>query len=113
MARTRCRNRRGDKNRRGVTLIELLVTIAILSVVLTIATLSLAGEKHPAGTVLPVSARMHALRSKAIESGRPQTAGLSDTGGVVLVTALPDGRVVSEMPNLDRNTGLVPGLRAK
>jgi prepilin-type N-terminal cleavage/methylation domain-containing protein len=112
MAHTRCRNRR-RKNRRGVTLIELLVTISILSVVLAITTLSLAGEKHPAGTVLPVSARIYALRSKAIESGRPQTTELSDTGVVVLVTALPDGRVVSEMPNLDRNAGLVLRLRAK
>ena len=112
MAHTRYRNRR-DKSRRGVTLIELLVTIAILSVLLTITTLSLAGEKRPAGTVLPVPARIHALRSKAIESGKPQTTVLSDTGGSVLVTALPDGRVVSEMPNLDRNAGFVRVVRAQ
>jgi prepilin-type N-terminal cleavage/methylation domain-containing protein len=112
MAHTRRGNRRG-KGRRGVTLIELLVTIAILSVVLTITTLSLAGEKRPAETTLPISARIHALRSKAVESGRPQTMVLSDTDGTVLVTALPDGRVVSEMPNLDRNAGFVRVVHAR
>jgi prepilin-type N-terminal cleavage/methylation domain-containing protein len=112
MAHAHCRNRRG-KSRRGVTLIELLVTIAILSVVLTITTLSLAGEKRPTGTVLPVSARIRALRSKAIEAGKRQTTMLSDTGGTVLITALPDGRVVSEIPNLDRNAGFIRVIRAQ
>lgn len=100
-------------NRRGVTLIELLVTIAILSVILAITTLSLAGEKRPAATASPLSVQVRTLRSSAIASGAAKTAALSDTEGVVLVTALPDGRVVSDMPNLDRNAGVVRSQSAR
>jgi prepilin-type N-terminal cleavage/methylation domain-containing protein len=99
--------------RRGVTLIELLVTILILSVVFTITTLSLAGEKHSVGSIPSIPVRIRALRSSAIESGTPQTAVLSDTDDAVFVTALPDGRVVSDMPNLDRNAGLVRSVHAQ
>jgi len=83
------------------------VTIAILSVILGITTLSLAGEKHPATTAPSLSVQVRILRSSAIASGIPKTATLKDTSGAVLVTALPDGRVVSDMPNLDRNAGIL------
>ena len=107
MAHTAC------KGRRGVTLIELLVTILILSVVFTITTLSLAGEKHFVGSIASIPVRVRALRSRAIDFGAPQTEILSDTDGAVFVTALPNGRVVSDMPSLDRNAGVVRSVRAQ
>lgn len=102
-----------QRQRYGVTLMELMVTIVILGVVLGITTLSLAGEKTPTGTVLSTASRVRALRSKAISSGTSQTAVLSDTTGALLVTALPDGRVISDMPNLDRNEGVVRSGKRK
>lgn len=105
--------RRAHRQRYGVTLMELMVTIVILGVVLGITTLSLAGERTPTGTVLSIASRVRALRSKAITSGVSQTAVLSDTMGALLVTALPDGRVISDMPNLDRNEGVVLDIKGK
>ncbi len=99
--------------RRGMTLIELIVTIAVLSVVLAITTLSLAGEKRPKVVVASVTARVRSLRSAAIASGIPQTINLDDSTGTILVTALPDGRVISDMPNLNRMTGMMRSSNAR
>lgn len=99
--------------RRGVTLIELIVTIAVLSVVLAITTLSLAGEKRPTVAITSVSAQVRALRSGAVASGVPQTATVSASASAILVTALPDGRVVSDMPNLDRMAGVARNSSAR
>ncbi len=93
---------RTSSHRTGVTLIELIVTIVIIGVVLAITSLSLAGQKRKDATVASVHTRIKALRSSAIHSGSSQTATLSDSAGVILVTALPDGRVISDPPNIDR-----------
>ena len=99
--------------RRGVTLIELLVTIIVLSIVLAITTLSLAGEKRASVAIESVSVKVRALRSGAIASGVPRTATLTDSAGTRLVTALPDGRVISDMPGLDRMAGAVTTANAR
>ncbi len=89
-----------SQQRRGVTLIELIVTVAILGVILAVATLSLAGEKR-SGAIVRSGARMRtqmlALRSAAVTSGVAQTAALADSNGAMLLaTALPDGRLVTD-----------------
>ncbi len=99
--------------RRGVTLIELMVAIAVLSIMLAIATLTLAGEKHPKVAVASVAAHIRSLRAAAIASGVPQTTNLGDSTGMRLVTALPDGRVISDMPNLNRMSGVVRSSNAQ
>jgi prepilin-type N-terminal cleavage/methylation domain-containing protein len=90
-----------------VTLIELIVAIAVLSIMLAITTLSFANKNKPTVATLSVSAQVSALRSSAVSSGMPRTLTLRDSTGATLVTALPDGRVVSDMPNLDRVAGIV------
>lgn len=89
------------KQRPGVTLIELIVTVAILGVVLGITTLSLAGEKRRRTPVPSPSAKILALRSAAVRSGVAQTAVLNDSNGAILITALPDGRVMADSPRLN------------
>jgi prepilin-type N-terminal cleavage/methylation domain-containing protein len=93
------------RQRRGVTLIELIVAIAVLSIMLAVTTLSFANRNRPTVAPLTVSAQVSALRSNAVFSGVPRTSTLRGSTGAILVTALPDGRVVSDLPNLDRIAG--------
>jgi prepilin-type N-terminal cleavage/methylation domain-containing protein len=104
---------RNRSRRSGVTLIELIVTIVIIGVVLAITSLSLAGEKHKDVTTASIHTRIKALRSSAIHLGSSQTATLSDSAGVILVTALPDGRVISGPPNVGRTAGVAGIIHAR
>jgi prepilin-type N-terminal cleavage/methylation domain-containing protein len=106
-------NRRPFEDRRGVTLIELIMTIVILSVILAITTLSLAGKPRAKVAIASVSAQVIALRAAAVTTGIPQTGALTDSTGIRLGTALPDGRVISDESGLDRSTGLVRNSNAR
>ena len=76
-------------NPRGVTFVELLVSLAVLALVLSVAgaTLSLAPPASAAGT------RLGALRREAVAERRVVTDTARDDDTLRLVTALPDGRV--------------------
>lgn len=95
-----------NRQRRGVTLIELIVTIAVLGVILGMSALSLAGEKRTGDTKRPITGRIRALRSKAILAAAPQSATIDDSTGTFPVTALPDGRVITDMPRVGRLSGV-------
>lgn len=90
----RRRGRRGV--RRGVTLIELLVTLAILGLVAGVAGLSLGATPVP----VPLDARRARIadaRDAALRTGHPVTVIIADSDAVVYVTALPDGRVLTDL----------------
>ena len=91
--------------RRGVTLVELLVAIAVLSVVLTITTLSLAGQKRSDTDPVSIAVQLRGLRTAAITSGIARTSILKDSTNTILVTALPDGRVISDILKVNRLDG--------
>jgi prepilin-type N-terminal cleavage/methylation domain-containing protein len=81
-------------SRRGATLVELIVVIAILAVVAGVATLW-----H--GPVAPAPAddsHQVALRSRieAIETGKPVTFLFATQSGPRRFTVLPDGRTLAD-----------------
>jgi prepilin-type N-terminal cleavage/methylation domain-containing protein len=96
---------------RGLTLVEMLVVLALLGVVASIAAVALPPVAAP-----PASTALDSLataRRTAITSGRPVTVVLSfDSGPARRVTAFPDGRVVadSDVP-VDLFTGRVNAAR--
>lgn len=93
------------RNRPAVTLLELMITIVVLGGVLGITSLSLAGEKSKSKTPSSMTSRIAALRAAAVTSGSTQTVTLNDSSSAVLVTALPDGRIIADIRNLDRMAG--------
>lgn len=105
--------RRVRSCRVGVTLIELIVAIAVLGIMLGITTLAFTKAKEPAPDGASVSAQIIELRRKAVTSGEAQTSWLRDSSGTKLLTALPDGRVIADLSNLDRLTGTVRSGDAK
>ena len=90
---------------RGVTLIELMVTLAILGIALSIA--GVAFRPPPAVTqVDPALARIAAARDEAIRSGTSVSIVLDDGGRLVEVTAYHDGSVLADSSvAVDRLTG--------
>jgi prepilin-type N-terminal cleavage/methylation domain-containing protein len=84
--------------RRGVTLIELIVVIAILGVMAGVATLGLRTVRKT-DQVDVATALISATRDSALRTGRPATTAIPaaalPSGIAVLVTALPDGRVIA------------------
>lgn len=101
------------RNHAGVTLVELIVTLAVLGIVLGITTLSLAHNHTTATTRHSVSADVRSLRAAAVTSGTARTAVLYDSTGAVLVTAYPDGRVLGAIGGIDRLAGVVRGVGAR
>lgn len=91
--------------RRGTTLVELLVALAILGVAATVVALS---APHPAQPTDEARARaeLAALRSRAVASGRVQTAVIIVGARGRLATAMPDGTLITDsIGDVDRYTG--------
>jgi prepilin-type N-terminal cleavage/methylation domain-containing protein len=94
-----------DRERTGVTLVELLVVLAILGIMAGISGLALraAPPREPKDTDL---ARVAAARREALRSGRPVLVALRDSGGPRSAFVLPDGSVVGDsLLAIDRLTG--------
>jgi prepilin-type N-terminal cleavage/methylation domain-containing protein len=89
--------------RRGSTLIELVVTLAIMGLVAGMVTLALQRQSPP--TVDPF-VRISAARHAALITRRPVTIDLVIDGALMVLTALPDGGVVADTSlHFDRLTG--------
>lgn len=90
--------------RRGATLVELLIVLAIIGVGASVVGLSLSRWKK-----LPApNARLTAVaaaRTLAVDSGRPVTRIVFVDSVAQLVTALPDGSVISDGDVIDRFSG--------
>lgn len=81
--------------RRASTLIELMVTLAVLSIVSAVATLALRGVAS--GRVREdVWSGVTAARERALREGRAVTIRLRAAGRVVVATAFPDGSIVAD-----------------
>jgi prepilin-type N-terminal cleavage/methylation domain-containing protein len=98
-------NRRLSR-RRGVTLIELIVVLAVMGMIATVAGLTMSATPSPAPPA-DFAARIAALRDSAVATGRPVTAMFIVDGRVGAATAHPDGRVLSELGTVERTTGRV------
>ena len=83
---------------RGVTLVELIVTLAVLGIVLGLATVGLASLR-PSAAVEGIAA-LNRARADAIRSGR---AVQVDGDSQLVMLLLPDGRVLG--PGVDLFTG--------
>lgn len=80
--------------RAGFSLVELVVVMAILSVILGVVGLSLGGRKSEVRRGIDVERALSTLRVDAVMSSRP-AAGTVVVGGVLhYVAAHPSGRLV-------------------
>lgn len=90
-------------SRRGVTLVELIVVLAIAAIIAGVTTMAFrgadAGPKVPAWVSAVASARR-----TAIDSARVVSLTISIGDSLHAVTALPDGSVVTDL-GVDRLTG--------
>jgi len=88
--------------RAGSTLVELIVTLALLAVIFTVVAFALPGRRPVVTTKSIVSD----ARARAIAMRRPVTIVLSDSSQPLDVTVLPDGQVIADSAlHLDRLTG--------
>lgn len=91
--------------RRGSTLLELLVTLAVMAIVASVATLALGpvnSRSQPGNT----AERIAAARRNASAERRDTTIEVVVQGVAVAVTLFPDGRVVAGTAlRLDQLTG--------
>jgi len=93
-------------NRRGVTLVELLVVLAILAVMAGMAGIAMR-VRHDDPTESELAMRRVAeLRHTAIANGQPVSILVSVSDGARRVTAYPDGRVLGDsLPGIDPLSG--------
>jgi prepilin-type N-terminal cleavage/methylation domain-containing protein len=91
--------------RAGVTLVELIVVLAILSVIAGVTTLAFRRADTGPGVPSWVSA-VGAARRTAIDSNRSVSLIIRVGNAVYAATALPDGSVIADAPlGIDRLTG--------
>lgn len=93
--------------RRGVTLIELLVSLAVLGLLSSVAGLSLLKIRKPDTADPAVIAEQ--LRRDAVHSSVPKSAVAIVDSVAVELTAFPDGSIAADSTlRVDRLTGRVP-----
>lgn len=80
-------------------MIELLVALVIIGVLFGVAAFTLGQRSQPQAP--SVGEQMAALRTAAADSGATRTTVIATDSGAVLVTALPDGRVLKSGHSLD------------
>jgi prepilin-type N-terminal cleavage/methylation domain-containing protein len=91
--------------RRGVTLIELLVTLALLALIACVTTLSIRRMEEPSPDD-PARMLADSLR-QAVATGRAATFRLTVNGRAALATTHPDGSVVADsVVPIDRLTAV-------
>jgi prepilin-type N-terminal cleavage/methylation domain-containing protein len=90
--------------RAGTTLLELLVTIAVIGVIATVVVIAVPPDRTvPETDALVQVAR---ARTQAIEEARPRTISILVAGRPLDITALPDGSVIADPSlGLDRLSG--------
>jgi prepilin-type N-terminal cleavage/methylation domain-containing protein len=92
-------------NRTGATLLELIVVIAIISIIAGVVGLGMAARK-PMSSGDRLQSRIAAARHDAVATGHPVTIVLDAEGGPRPATAYPDGRVLTDaVANIDPMTG--------
>ena len=83
------------RSRAGVTLLELMVVLALLSVMAGVVAMSL--RTAPRAQMLDGAiARVLAARDSALRFGVSVSIVLSDSGGERAATAFADGRVIAD-----------------
>ena len=81
--------------RLGVTLLELMVTLALLAILAGVVGLSLHGSE-PKRPVDARTAQLAAAREEALRSGHVVSVTLVDSSHAYTATAYPDGRVLAD-----------------
>jgi prepilin-type N-terminal cleavage/methylation domain-containing protein len=84
-----------SRARRGVTLVELMVTLALIGLLAGVVGLTLHTARH-APSIDAATARLVAARDSALRFGVPVTITLTVDGHSHVATALPDGRVIAD-----------------
>jgi prepilin-type N-terminal cleavage/methylation domain-containing protein len=82
-------------NRRGMTLIEVIVVLAVLGIVAGLVAPSL-HLALPADAGHETQSAVAALRRRALESGRAADTLVEHGGRIRVLHALPDGRVLAD-----------------
>lgn len=93
-----------NSQRRGVTLIELVVVLAILGIMAAVTGLTM-NTAAPAVSPDTTITQITHLRDSALMTGKPITTVLTHHDTAIAVTVFPDGRVLSTGGHIDRMTG--------
>jgi prepilin-type N-terminal cleavage/methylation domain-containing protein len=94
------------RTRDGTTLVELLVVLAVLGVMTSVAGLAFHNMRASPTAAAAVLDRIAAARREAIATGRTVSTTVMLDGRPHAVTAYPDGRVLADsMPALDALSG--------
>ena len=83
--------------RRGVTLAELMVVIVILGVMAAVTGVAFV-TRAPVPAADARLARVADARAEAVRTGQAATLQVRLNGETFLVTAFPDGRIVTDAP---------------
>ncbi len=93
-------------SRRAFTLIEMLVTLAVMGVVFLVVGMAVPAQRLAAGS--EVQRIVSRARGKAIATGLAQAATVIAQDTARTLVALPDGRVIAERAlGVDQLTGQV------